>query len=697
VTLTMMTGLALGIAVFWLERFLVGRPLPYEPVHRCPAQGPPACSVVVDEVDTREAAFPQGSSYQAAYGLNRYGQKTTGRYNCLRRMRTVGGNTFVFWPYGRCQVQRCPGASSVQAAAEMKQAAEVWSRYCGMSGQNLVAVHAFEWRWEDVGHECEEYLGPAGFDMVQVSPPMEHALGSSWAVRYQPVSYQLESRAGTRQDFIDMVARCRRAGVAIMVDTILNHMAGPYVQITEHQGKECGEGNDTLPCEGWLGTGYGNREFLHGTPGLDRYERGDFHHYLGNERANCGLPPWTNNRHLCDLVGLPDLDTESKRTQDHLQAFLRDIFELGVTMLRVDAAMHIYPESIAKILEPFPWDYVVQEFYPAVLKYEKETLSKATVIGSLTDFDFGQRVAQVMFDSWDGTRWTNRSVAFGELLRLSQRSSSKCDYSICDTPYPSDNALLFMDNHDQQRARWKPQEGGPPESPVCKWDGRSIGACRPIYKHGLEYHLGQRFMLAWPYGDAVRLMSSFAWTSFEQGPPGVQEGSVRNKTSPLKCRSTPTTAPVTVEYDMDQQRPWVCEHRWEGVAGLVRFRKLIGSRAHIHTKWSDGEGHIAFNLGGAGFVALSRGYNWFTQQGSNATWDLAGHAAGMPAGKYCNLAVGSSPVPPPSHWTPACAGDVVLVNGTGFITQGLVPAAGVLAIHTSYRMRQGAASAMLSS
>ena len=55
---------------------------------------------------------------------------------------------------------------------------------------------------------------------------MEHIPGSAWWTRYQPVSYKLESRSGNRQQFIDMVDRCKAAGVNIFVDAILNHMSG---------------------------------------------------------------------------------------------------------------------------------------------------------------------------------------------------------------------------------------------------------------------------------------------------------------------------------------------------------------------------------------------------------------------------------------------------------------------------------------
>ena len=55
---------------------------------------------------------------------------------------------------------------------------------------------------------------------------MEHIPGGQWWTRYQPVSYKLESRSGSRQQFISMVDRCKAAGVNIFVDAVINHMSG---------------------------------------------------------------------------------------------------------------------------------------------------------------------------------------------------------------------------------------------------------------------------------------------------------------------------------------------------------------------------------------------------------------------------------------------------------------------------------------
>jgi alpha-amylase len=76
-------------------------------------------------------------------------------------------------------------------------------------------VHLFEWSWDDIAQECTQFLGPNGYDAVQISPPMEHIPGDQWWTRYQPVSYGLISRSGDRAAMIRMIDTCHKAGVKI--------------------------------------------------------------------------------------------------------------------------------------------------------------------------------------------------------------------------------------------------------------------------------------------------------------------------------------------------------------------------------------------------------------------------------------------------------------------------------------------------
>eukprot|EP00439_Symbiodinium_sp_Y106_P068455 s3502_g11.t1 len=479
-----------------------------------------------------------------------------------------------------------------------------------------------------------------------------------------------------------------------MVDTILNHMASPLVQSPKKdRGKKCGQSEDTptsskAPCVGWSGTGYGNREFRHGTLGLDYFERQDFHHYegsatlvkqrfqssgvgSGNFESNCGLPPWTNNRFLCDLYALVDLNTESVAVQQQLQSYLKVLFERGVTMLRLDAAMHVYPESFLKILDPFPFDYIVQEFFPGPLKFEQDTLRKATIVGSLTNFDFGQQVAQVLFDSWQDGKWKNRTANFADLLHIGSPSVD-CDYAICKTVYPAASGSAGSGWNGKAEEMMPVRCSRLPPN-LQAWPG--VQSCAVVYAGMAIWRCSTQ---SWPW-----LMSSYAWEDFDQGPPGVQPDSLHDSpSSPLRrCRTTPSTSPVTELYDQDTSPDGesydVCEHRWQGVPGLIRFRKLVGPGAKVNQSWSDAYGHVAFGVEEAAFVALNRGFNWVTQIGTSTPWQLHGMNTSLPSGAYCNLALATQPIP--ESWAGSCFGDAtvdVVIDVNGTILQGEVPASG---------------------
>lgn len=334
-----------------------------------------------------------------------------------------------------------------------------------LNSPGAVMVHLFEWRWDDVARECERVLGPAGITAVQVSPPNEHIaldpVDGAWWARYQPVSYRLDSRSGDRAAFADMVTRCRAAGVGVVVDAVINHMAG------------IGEG------EGIAGTRY--TPFQYG----DLYRHDDFHH--------CGRHDDDNIRNYqdrwevqhCHLVGLADLATEKPAVRERIRHYLQTLLDLGVAGFRIDAAKHIPPEDIAAILEGLDGldgaPYIVQEVID--MGNEPITVQDYLANGDVTEFRYGPRLS--------------RAFMSGDLARL---------HDLGDAPgwAPAERALVFIDNHDTQR-------------------GHGAGGTVMTSGSGKRYTLGRLFMLAWPYGTP-RLMSSYTFENADQGPPHHDDG-----------------------------------------------------------------------------------------------------------------------------------------------------------------------------
>ncbi|MBK8213206.1 MAG: alpha-amylase family protein [Myxococcales bacterium] len=271
-------------------------------------------------------------------------------------------------------------------------------------GPRTVFTHLFEWKWNDIARECEDVLGPAGYAAVQISPPQEHAELPShpWWERYQPVSYQLESRGGTRAELASMIARCKRAGVDIYVDAVLNHMS--FVQ----QGV------------GSAGSTFSRKSY----PGI--YGPNHFH---GCERP---IQNWGSRDEIfhCELATLPDLDTAQEHVRTTLAAYLQDLVDLGVSGIRVDAAKHISPVDLSAILGKVRGPlYVYQE----VLDDDGRgvvTSAEYQATGDVTEVRYGAELSRVLRAG--KLAWLE---TFGPAWGL----------------LPPTSGVAFIDNHDNQR------------------------------------------------------------------------------------------------------------------------------------------------------------------------------------------------------------------------------------------------------
>lgn len=205
-----------------------------------------------------------------------------------------------------------------------------------------VGIQMFGWNWDSLASECTNHLGPNGYDWILTLPPQEHKTGNQWWVHFQPVSYKLESSAGTREQFAKMVSACNDAGVKVITDAVVNHMAG---------GRGIGSG----------GTEY---EYSNFSP---LFAPSDFHagldksdpHYCSRDISN-----WNDlyERTNCQFPGLPDLATEKPSVRQKIANFLNDQLALGVSGFRIDAAKHMPPEDLKAIKSLLIRDaYFVQE------------------------------------------------------------------------------------------------------------------------------------------------------------------------------------------------------------------------------------------------------------------------------------------------------------------------------------------------
>jgi alpha-amylase len=448
-------------------------------------------------------------------------------------------------------------------------------------------VHLFEWNWQDVAQECEQYLGPKGYAAVQVSPPNEHITGSQWWTRYQPVSYELQSRGGNRAQFIDMVNRCSAAGVDIYVDTLINHMAA-------------GSGTGTA------GNSFGNKSF-------PIYSPQDFH-----ESCTINNSDYGNDRYRvqnCELVGLADLDTASNYVQNTIAAYINDLQAIGVKGFRFDASKHVAASDIQSLMAKVNGSPVV---FQEVIDQGGEAVGASEYLstGLVTEFKYSTEL---------GNTFRNGSLAwlsnFGEGWGF----------------MPSSSAVVFVDNHDNQRGH-----GGA---------GNVI-----TFEDGRLYDLANVFMLAYPYGYP-KVMSSYDFHGdTDAGGPNVP---VHNNGN-LECFAS----------------NWKCEHRWSYIAGGVDFRNNTADNWAVTNWWDNTNNQISFGRGSSGHMAINKEDSTLS---ATVQTDMA-------SGQYCNVLKGEL-----SADAKSCSGEVITVNSDGTINLN-IGAWDAMAIHKNAKLNTSSAS-----
>jgi alpha-amylase len=411
-----------------------------------------------------------------------------------------------------------------------------------------VFVHLFEWRWPDIAAECENFLGPKGFTAVQVSPPSEHALlpgyGFPWWQRYQTVSYQVQSRSGSRAEFADMVARCRAVGVGIYVDAVLNHTTA---QAT--------------------GTGSAGTKFTkYAYPEL--YTQADFH------TPACQIQDTdytTSAEHVqrCELVGLADLDTASATVQAKLAAYLSDLLALGVRGFRLDASKHMAPADLAAVLaQVTPRADEAPYYFLEVIDYGGEAVHATDYldVGGSAELDVTEFKYKGVGDAFLG----RAAKSISSLSLLSEQAWKLL---------PSERAVTFINNHDTQRGD------------------------AAFYQDGPAHDLATVFMLAFPYGYPS-VMSSYGFDRTtgpgrDIGPPTDGGGSTHPVYEPGQSEPSCVAGPYT-----KTTKGWICEHRARYVSSMVLFRKTAAGAA-VGNIWENGANQLAFSRGDRAFVAIN--------------------------------------------------------------------------------------------
>ncbi|XP_076812739.1 alpha-amylase B-like [Clavelina lepadiformis] len=437
-------------------------------------------------------------------------------------------------------------------------------------------VHLFEWHWDTIADECETFLGPNKFAGVQISPPNENRIIDSrpWWERYQPISYVLGTRSGDRAALQNMVDRCNAVGVRIYADIVINHMCGGGGTGTGTAGTYFDANTKDFPAVPYSAADFNDGNCYTSSGGIENY--GD-----ANQVRNCRL------------VSLLDLNQGKDYVRGKIIDFMNDLTSLGIAGFRVDACKHMWPNDLEVIFgalndlptskgfsggsRPFIYQEVIDQ------GGEPITASQYLSIGRVTEFKYGIN----LYNNKDKLQYLSN---FGESWGM----------------MPDGSALVFLNNHDNQRSH-----GG---------GGNVI-----TFEDPYNLKIFTAFMMAWPYG-VPRVMSSYYFSNFDEGPPGTQR---------------------SVNADGSCGNGWVCEHRWRQIKNLAAFSAVAAGQS-VQNWWANGN-QIAFSRGSKAFLAINKErYSLFQYL-----------QTGMPSGDYCDVISGD-------FENNTCTGQCVTVDGSGY-------------------------------
>ena len=320
----------------------------------------------------------------------------------------------------------------------------------------MVIIHPFQWTYDNIAKECTEYLGPAGFDGVQISQPAEHAnKGNVWWAVYQPVNFNnFTTMTGNETQLKNMIKACNEAGVKVFADAVFNQRP-----------------NDGV---GLGGSTYGNNSYP------DGFNDGDFHH------NGCSVGNYSDewNVRQCALLGMTDTATDNSSTQDKIADFLVKLMGMGVYGFRIDAAKHMHYNDINAIMDktaakagkrpPIYMEVIGNSQEAPDIQPNKYTFIDNSVV---TDFSYVDRMKEI-FDNGD----YGSALTFGLAV-------------------DSDNAEVFVNNHDDEYHR-------------C-----SAGSCSMGTQENPKYNLAQSWLAVWPKGKVRQIYSGYKFNSHDPAGP----------------------------------------------------------------------------------------------------------------------------------------------------------------------------------
>ena len=171
-------------------------------------------------------------------------------------------------------------------------------------------LHLLHYKYTDIIKEIKE-IKNSGWTVIQTAPPQESSKGYEWWRDYQPLSFKIGNRHGTKEELKELCVAANKIGIKIIVDVVLRHTATDFGALTPsiHVDKNIRE----------------NKKFFTNSDNITDY----------NDR----------NQTVKGSLGLPMLDYNNCDLQNIYIDFLQELKDMNVSGFRVDMAKHFSTPS----------------------------------------------------------------------------------------------------------------------------------------------------------------------------------------------------------------------------------------------------------------------------------------------------------------------------------------------------------------
>ncbi|OPZ20350.1 MAG: 1,4-alpha-glucan branching enzyme GlgB [Firmicutes bacterium ADurb.BinA205] len=127
----------------------------------------------------------------------------------------------------------------------------------GASGDEIIANEGW-YSYAEIADELIAYVKEYGYNYIELMPLNEHPCDESWG--YQSTGFfSPTSRYGTPTELMELVDKCHRSGIGVIIDFVPVHFAVDHYALTEYDGTRLYE----FPDDEAAYNEWGSRNFMH--------------------------------------------------------------------------------------------------------------------------------------------------------------------------------------------------------------------------------------------------------------------------------------------------------------------------------------------------------------------------------------------------------------------------------------------------